>query len=52
VAIRKGFDAIKPGEDYEPLADVARGPPMQTFLDSRQLAWDEILDREAPATAA
>jgi transposase InsO family protein len=26
--------------------------PMQTFLDSRQLAWDKILDREAPATAA
>jgi len=21
--------------------------PMQTFLDSRQLAWDQILDREA-----
>ena len=26
--------------------------PMQTFLDSRQLAWDKILDLEAPATAA
>jgi len=26
--------------------------PMQTFLDSRQVAWDKILDREAPATAA
>jgi len=26
--------------------------PLQTFLDSRQLAWDKILDREAPATAA
>jgi len=26
--------------------------PMQTFLDSRQLAWDKVLDREAPATAA
>ena len=24
-AIRKGFEAIKPGEDYEPLADAARG---------------------------
>lgn len=26
--------------------------PMQTFMDSRQLAWDKVLDREAPATAA
>jgi len=26
--------------------------PMQTFLDSRQLAWDQILDQEAPATVA
>jgi transposase InsO family protein len=26
--------------------------PLQTFLDSRQLAWDKVLDREAPATAA
>jgi len=26
--------------------------PMQNFLDSRQLAWDKILDREAPATVA
>ena len=26
--------------------------PMQTFLDSLQLAWDKILDREAPATVA
>jgi hypothetical protein len=26
--------------------------PMQTFLDSRQLAWDKILDRERPATVA
>src|SRR5690349_1901996 len=26
--------------------------PMQAFLDSRQLAWDKVLDREAPATAA
>jgi transposase InsO family protein len=26
--------------------------PMQTFLDSRQLAWDKILDREAPASSA
>ncbi len=27
------------------------GKTMQTFLDSRQLAWDKVLDREAPATA-
>lgn len=26
--------------------------PMQTFLDSRQLAWDKIIDREAPAAVA
>jgi len=26
--------------------------PLQTFMDSRQLAWDKILDREAPATSA
>jgi len=26
--------------------------PMQTLLDSRQLAWDKIIDREAPAAAA
>jgi Integrase core domain len=26
--------------------------PMQTFLDSRQIAWDKVLDREASATAA
>jgi len=26
--------------------------PMQTFLDSRQLAWDKILDREVSATPA
>ena len=26
--------------------------PLQTFLDSRQLAWDKVLDREAPAIAA
>jgi transposase InsO family protein len=26
--------------------------PLQTFLDSRQLAWDKVLDQEAPATAA
>jgi transposase InsO family protein len=26
--------------------------PMQTLLDSRQLAWDKILDREAPAAVA
>jgi len=26
--------------------------PLQTFLDSRPLAWDKVLDREAPATAA
>jgi len=26
--------------------------PMLTFLDSRQLAWDKVLDREAPATAS
>jgi len=25
--------------------------PMQTFLDSRQLAWDKVLDQEAPPTA-
>jgi transposase InsO family protein len=26
--------------------------PMQTFMDSRQLAWDKILDREVPAAVA
>ena len=26
--------------------------PMQTLLDSRQLAWDKIIDREAPAAVA
>lgn len=26
--------------------------PLQTFLDSRQIAWDKILDQESPATAA
>ena len=26
--------------------------PMQTFLDSRQLAWDKIIDRETPAAVA
>ncbi len=26
--------------------------PMQTLLDSRQLAWDKVLDREVPAAVA
>jgi len=26
--------------------------PIQTFLDSRQLAWDKIIDRKAPAAVA
>jgi DNA topoisomerase III len=31
-AIRKGFDAIRPGEDYEPLADAARGRSRADWL--------------------
>ena len=31
-AIRKGFEAVKPGSDYEPLADAARGRSRADWL--------------------
>ena len=37
-AIRKGFDAIKPGEDYEPLADAARGRSRADWLVGMNLS--------------
>jgi DNA topoisomerase-3 len=35
-AIRKGFDAIKPGKDYEPLADAARGRSRADWLGGHE----------------
>jgi DNA topoisomerase-3 len=37
-AIRKGFDAVKPGEDYEPLADAARGRSRADWLVGMNLS--------------
>ena len=37
-AIRKGFDAIKPGRDYEPLADAARGRSRADWLVGMNLS--------------
>jgi DNA topoisomerase-3 len=37
-AIRKGFDAIKPGEYYEPLADAARGRSRADWLVGMNLS--------------
>jgi len=37
-AIRKGFDAIQPGEDYEPLADAARGRSRADWLVGMNLS--------------
>src|SRR6202790_1261403 len=37
-AIRKGFAAIKPGEDYEPLADAARGRSRADWLVGMNLS--------------
>jgi DNA topoisomerase-3 len=37
-AIRKGFDAIKPGQDYEPLADAARGRSRADWLVGMNLS--------------
>jgi DNA topoisomerase III len=37
-AIRKGFDAIKPGADYEPLADAARGRSRADWLVGMNLS--------------
>ena len=37
-AIRKGFDAIKPGSDYEPLADAARGRSRADWLVGMNLS--------------
>ncbi len=37
-AIRKGFDAIKPGTDYEPLADAARGRSRADWLVGMNLS--------------
>jgi DNA topoisomerase III len=37
-AIRKGFDAIKPGKDYEPLADAARGRSRADWLVGMNLS--------------
>ena len=37
-AIRKGFDGIKPGADYEPLADAARGRSRADWLVGMNLS--------------
>ena len=37
-AIRKGFDAVKPGSDYEPLADAARGRSRADWLVGMNLS--------------
>jgi DNA topoisomerase-3 len=37
-AIRKGFDAIKPGKDYEPLADAARARSRADWLVGMNLS--------------
>jgi DNA topoisomerase III len=37
-AIRKGFDTIKPGADYEPLADAARGRSRADWLVGMNLS--------------
>jgi DNA topoisomerase-3 len=37
-AIRKGFEAIKPGADYEPLADAARGRSRADWLVGMNLS--------------
>jgi DNA topoisomerase-3 len=37
-AIQRGFDAIKPGEDYEPLADAARGRSRADWLVGMNLS--------------
>jgi DNA topoisomerase III len=37
-AIRKGFDAVKPGRDYEPLADAARGRSRADWLVGMNLS--------------
>src|SRR5450432_3727413 len=37
-AIRKGFDALKPGSDYEPLADAARGRSRADWLVGMNLS--------------
>ncbi len=37
-AIRKGFDAIKPGRDYDPLADAARGRSRADWLVGMNLS--------------
>jgi DNA topoisomerase-3 len=37
-AIRKGFEAIKPGKDYEPLADAARGRSRADWLVGMNLS--------------
>ena len=37
-AIRKGFEAVKPGSDYEPLADAARGRSRADWLVGMNLS--------------
>ncbi len=37
-AIRKGFDALKPGSDYEPMADAARGRSRADWLVGMNLS--------------
>ena len=37
-AIRRGFDAVKPGKDYEPLADAARGRSRADWLVGMNLS--------------
>ncbi len=37
-AIRKGFDTVKPGKDYEPLADAARGRSRADWLVGMNLS--------------
>src|SRR6267154_5361415 len=37
-AIRKGFDAVRPGADYEPLADAARGRSRADWLVGMDLS--------------
>src|SRR5450432_3347420 len=37
-AIRKGFDAVKPGADYDPLADAARGRSRADWLVGMNLS--------------
>jgi DNA topoisomerase IA len=51
-AIRKGFDAIKPGSDYEPLAEAARGRSRADWLVGMNLSRAYTLTYGSVANAA